>query len=493
MRVTYSNALTVTPDILVCPVFENVKSGDISDLQVRKIFEDMSKNGFFKAEAGEAKIVYGSSKDLPKRVLLLGFGKKAKASDSSVRNTIAKAVKGFQSKEINTVGFLICSDIEQYIQPVAEGIMLVNYNPAQYKTGKDMDKVKEKLFTDLIFFGKNISVDDKKAVKKAQILSESVNVVRDLVNGAPNYITVDAFANESKKMAKKHGYSIKVYDKAWIAKKGMGAFLGVNNGSGKKTAKLVVIEYKPKKASKKDPILLVGKGLVFDSGGYNLKPSKHIEDMHQDKAGGSLVIGIFNALKDLDIKRNVVGIIPLTENLIDSEAQKPSDVVTSYCGKTVEIRNTDAEGRMILADALSYGVETFKPEYTIDFATLTGSCIVALGDRYAGVMGNDENLIAKLKKSGDKTDELVWELPMHDDFREDMKGRVADLRNVDDGTSFYAGTSKAAAFLEYFVDKAKWAHLDIAGTAYSEKPKATDQQFATGYGVRLMVDFLENC
>ena len=214
--------------------------------------------------------------------------------------------------------------------------------------------------------------------------------------------------------------------------------------------------------------------------------------MHQDKAGGALIVGVFNALKDLDIKRHIVGIIPLTENLIDADAQKPSDVVTSYSGQTIEIRNTDAEGRLILADALSYGVDTFKPEYTIDFATLTGACMVALGDRYAGVMGNNEMLIDKLKKSGDRTDELVWELPIHDDFREGMKGIVSDLRNIDNGTSSLAGASKAAAFLEYFVQKAKWAHLDIAGVAYNEKPKAIDFPRATGYGVRMMLDFLEN-
>ncbi len=493
MRVTYVNAPGAAQDLLICPVFEGAKLNDINDSKIGKIFEDMKKKGLFTGESGEAKLVYGPGKDMPKRILLLGLGKKNKASDSSVRNCFAKAVKGYQTKEIKIVGILKNKDSGQYVQSFAEAVMLVNYNPAQYKTGKDMEKSKEKLFTEIVFVGKNVSQEDKKIIKKSQSISESVHLVRNLVNGAPNHVTVDEFANEAKKIAKKSGFSIKVYDKDWIAKKGMGAFLGVNSGSGKKGAKLVVMEYKPKKLSKKEPILLVGKGLVFDSGGYNLKPSKSIEDMHQDKAGGSVVVGVFNALKDLDIKRHVVGIVPLTENLVDSEAQRPSDVVKSYCGKTIEIRNTDAEGRLILADALSYGVETFKPEYTIDFATLTGSCIVALGDRYAGVMGNNETLISKIKKSGDKTDELVWELPMHDDFREDMKGRVADLRNIDDGTSFYAGTSKAAAFLEYFVDGAKWAHIDIAGVAFSEKPKPTDQQFATGYGVRMMLDFLENC
>lgn len=492
MHLTYSKALSAKPDMLVCPVFENGKPSDIFDTKVRKIIEDMKKNKLFKAGNGDSKLIYTLSKGLPKRILMIGLGKKNKASDTLVRNTIAKTLKGYLFKEINSVGLVTYKDLNQYLQAFAEGAMLINYNPAQYKTGKGLKKAQERLFTDLVFFG-DLSASDKKLIKKAKVLSESVNIVRNLVNGAPNYISVDGFTEEAKKVSKKNKFSIKVYDRSWIEKKGMGAFLSVNNGSGKKTAKLIVVEYKPKKVTKEEPILLVGKGLIFDAGGYNLKPSKYIEDMHQDKAGGSLVIGIFNALKDLNIQRNVIGIVPLTENLIDADAQKPSDVVTSYSGKTVEIRNTDAEGRMILADALTYGVETYNPEYTIDFATLTGACIVALGDRYAGLMGNNESLMDKIKKSGDKTDELVWPMPIHDDFREGMKGKVADLRNIDNGTSSLAGASKAAAFLEYFVNKAKWAHLDIAGVAYNEKPKATDHPLATGYGVRLMIDFLENC
>jgi leucyl aminopeptidase len=493
MRVTYPKALSAKPDMLICPIFENAKPSDIFDVKVKKVVEDMKKNKLFKAESGNSKLMYSSVKGLPKRILLIGLGKKAKASDASVRNTVAKTLKGHQTKDINIVGLMTYPDLSQYMQAAAEGIMLINYNPAQYKTGKNPKKVTEKLFAEVMVFGKLVSAADKKALKRAKVLSESVNIVRDLVNGPPNYISVDGFANEAKKVAKKNKISIKVYDKAWIAKKKMGAFLSVNSGSGKKTAQLVVMEYKPKKMTKKEPILLVGKGLIFDAGGYNLKPSRHIEDMHQDKAGGALVVGIFNALKDMNINRHVVGIVPLTENLIDADAQKPSDVVTSYSGQTVEIRNTDAEGRMILADALTYGVETYKPEYTIDFATLTGACVVALGDRYAGLMGNNEALISKLKKSGDKTEELAWELPIHDDFREGMKGVVSDLRNIDNGTSSLAGASKAAAFLEYFVGKAKWAHLDIAGVAYNERPKAIDFPRATGYGVRMMIDFLENC
>ncbi|MBD3156510.1 hypothetical protein GF369_01650 [Candidatus Peregrinibacteria bacterium] len=493
MRVSYSKAPSAKPDMLVCPVFDHGKKKSIDHPAVRKAVGKMKKDKLFQAKNGTSVMLYPSSKNLPKRLLVIGLGKKSKASETKVRNTLAKLLKGYQKKDINSIALLTCTDINQYLQAVVEGMLLINYNPAQYKTGKNRKKVQETLFKSLTIVGSDITADERKAVKRAQVLSESVDVVRDLVNGAPNHITVDAFADKAKKIAKKNKYSIKVYNKSWITKKGMGALLSVNSGSGSKSARLVVMEYKPKKKSKKAPILLVGKGLIFDAGGYNLKPSKYIEDMHQDKAGGSLVVGVFNALKALNINRRVIGIVPLTENLIDADAQKPSDVVTSYSGKTVEIRNTDAEGRMILADALTYGIETYKPEYTIDFATLTGACVVALGDRYAGLMGNNESLVEKIKKAGDNTDELAWKMPIHDDFREAMKGKVADLRNIDDETSSMAGASKAAAFLEHFVGKNKWAHLDIAGVAYNKKPKDIDHPFATGYGVRMMIDFLENC
>lgn len=493
MRVSYSKAPSAKPDMLVCPVFDHGKMKSIDNPSVRKAVEKVKKDKLFNAKNGTSVLLYPSSKNLPKRLLVIGLGKKSKASATNVRNTMAKIVKRYQKKDINTVALLAYKDLHQYLQPIVEGMLLVNYNPAQYKTGKDRKKAQEALFKSLTVVGSDINADEKKAVKRAKVLSESVDVVRNLVNGAPNHITVDAFADEAKKIAKKNKYSIKVYNKSWITKKGMGALLSVNSGSGSKSARLVVMEYKPKKKSKKDPVLLVGKGLIFDAGGYNLKPSKYIEDMHQDKAGGSLVVGVFNALKALNINRRVIGIIPLTENLIDADAQKPSDVVTSYSGKTVEIRNTDAEGRMILADALTYGIEKYKPEYTINFATLTGACVVALGDRYAGLMGNNEQLVEKIKQAGDNTDELAWKMPIHDEFREAMKGKVADLRNIDDETSSMAGASKAAAFLEHFVGKNKWAHLDIAGVAYNKKPKDIDRPFATGYGVRMMIDFLENC
>lgn len=480
------------PDLLICPLFEDKKSNITYDKKISQfIVSD------FKGKAGEISIIPLNAADfkknpkLPKQLVFVGLGKKAKLESADLRNTFAGISKKLASEKYNKLGIKWNSSLNEYLDEILGGLMLANHHVAKYKTGKELKKANNKLFTEFMIIGKDFPKSFNKKIATIMNTVEAVHYVRDIVTGPPNVVTVDYCANEAKKIARGAGISVKVYDKAWIKKNKMGAILGVNEGSSpKKGAKLVVLEYKPTSKHKKDPILVVGKGLIFDSGGYNIKPTRHIEDMQQDMAGGAVVLGLFKTLKQLNIKRRVIGIIPLTENMIDADAQRPSDIVTAYNGKTIEIRNTDAEGRLILADALAYGVKTFNPEYTIDLATLTGACVVALGDRYAAVMGNDKKLTEKLIAAGDKTDELLWELPLHKDFKESMKGIIGDIRNADNGTSYMAGSSKAGAFLEYFVGKSKWAHIDIAGTAYVSKPKAHESQYGTGYGVRLLGDFL---
>ncbi|MFC1810865.1 M17 family metallopeptidase [Patescibacteria group bacterium] len=481
MKISYSAAVNSKSDLLICPYFEDKKSNIPYETKIKKHLDPK----LFKGKAGETLFVSSA------RILFLGLGKKSKLESVEVRNNFAKAAKGLLNEKYNKIAVHWHSSLDNYVDEILEGILLVNHTIEKYKTGKALKKAKEKLFDELTVVAKTLPKNFKKQASIIVKLVDAVHYVRDLVTGPPNIITVDYCANEAKKIARANGSTVKVHDKAWLQKMKMGAILGVNAGSGNKGAKLVVLDYKPKKLSKKDPIIIIGKGLIFDSGGYNLKPTKHIEDMQQDMAGGAVVFGLFKILKELGLKRRVIGIVPLTENMIDSNAQRPSDIVTAYNGKTIEIRNTDAEGRLILADALAYGVEQFKPEYTIDIATLTGACIVALGDRYAGLIGNDEKLNKKLIEAGKKTDELLWELPLHKDFSEAMKGLIGDLRNADNGTSYLAGTSKAGSFLQNFVDKAKWAHLDIAGTAYVQKPHAVESQFGTGFGVRILAEFLK--
>lgn len=495
MKITYSRTVNAKPDILLCPVFEGKTVNKKINSKIRQYLKQLLENNIFQGKSGEKEIIYSQKNGMPKYILFVGMGKKQKADEAQMRSAFAGAMKSRMKESINTVGIHIYSDFEKYANLLAEAVLLVNYEPSKYKTGKEAKKLIKKLFSNIIIYSDSVKKDMKDGIEKVQIMTEAVHLTRDLVNGPANIMTIAKFAEEAKNIAKDTGCSLTVLDEKKIKKMGMGAFLGVNSGSGKREARMVILDYKPKKVrkkDKKDPLIIAGKGMVFDSGGYNLKPSKHIEDMQQDKAGGAVVLGLFKALKALKVRRRIIGIVPLAENLIDADAQRPSDIITSYSGKTIEIRNTDAEGRMILADGMSYGVEKYNPEYLIDIATLTGSCIVALGDRYAGVMGNDKTLVKKLIESSNRTDELLWELPLHKDFTEDMKGKFADLRNIDDSSSHLAGASKAAAFLQNFAGKTKWAHIDIAGTAFTKKPKAHEREFATGFGVRLLADLLEN-
>ena len=493
MKFSFSRVLNKNADILICPVFEDQKLLNHYDTLLKKTLNALKKEKLFDGKKGAQETMHLNANNFPKVIIFVGLGKKEKMKKSEMRNTLSSAVKKMMGRKSKKIGLYYISEFDEYAREMAEGIALVNYSPAKYKTGKEAKKIMDHLIEDCIVYAKNLSTQIKEQFEETEHIVSAVNNVRDFVNGPSNIVDVDYIANEARKLAKKNKYSVTVFDKPALKKMGMGALLGVNAGSGNKSAKLVVLDYKPKglkKSVSQNPILLVGKGLVFDSGGYNLKPIKFIEDMQQDKAGGSVVLGVFQLLAELKIKRRVVGIVPLTENLVDAYALKPADVLTSYSGKTIEIRNTDAEGRLILADALAYGVEKYKPEFVIDLATLTGACVIALGNHYAGLMGNDEKLIEKLEKAGKETDELVWHLPIHDDFQESMKGRMADLRNIDNGSSHLAGTEKAAAFLSNFVGDTKWAHIDIAGTAYNDNPRAYDQPMGTGYGVRLLIRFL---
>jgi leucyl aminopeptidase len=252
------------------------------------------------------------------------------------------------------------------------------------------------------------------------------------------------------------------------------------------------LEYSPRGVDPKEaPIVLVGKGILFDSGGYNLKPRGSIEDMQLDKAGAAAVLAVIKLAHKVGIKRRVISVMPFTENLIGGRALKPSEILKTYSGKTIEITNTDAEGRLILADAVAYAVDKFKPKHLIDVATLTGACMVALGSRYAGLFTNNQELAGALRTAGDEVDELLWPLPLTKEHREKMKGVYADLRNADLGSERDAGASKGAAFIAEFVGKTKWAHLDIAGPAWVTDPKKYESKGATGFGVRALLRFLE--
>ena len=281
-----------------------------------------------------------------------------------------------------------------------------------------------------------------------------------------------------------------VFSKNELEKKGFGGITAVGKGS-KNEPKLIVLEHNGRRSNEK-PIVLVGKAVTFDTGGISLKPGEKMDEMKFDKCGGCTVLGIMKAVSELKLPVNVVGIIPSVENMPGGESYRPGDIIKLYNGKTAEILNTDAEGRLILADALAYGEKHYSPKAIIDFATLTGACIVALGTNVAAVVSNNERLTQKIKESSKRTTEEVWELPLKDDYMDMIKSDVADMKNIGIGRA--AGTITAAAFLRNAIEKTPWTHIDIAGVAWTQgatKSKPYNPKGATGFGVRLILDYLQ--
>jgi leucyl aminopeptidase len=379
---------------------------------------------------------------------------------------------------------LILRKKDQVAQAVAEGSLLGLYQYTPYKTvGREDLKEMEQL--NIIADEKDFSLIES-AIKKAQIISRAVYFARDLISAPSNEMTPSIMAQKAREIARRKNVSCQVLDKAKMKEMGMNALLAVASGSNEES-KFIILEYAGGKKSAA-PILLVGKGLTFDSGGISLKPADKMDEMKTDMSGGAAVMGVIMAAADLQLPLNITALIPSTENMPSGTACKPGDIIKSYSGKTIEVLNTDAEGRLILADALAYASE-FKPAAIIDVATLTGACVVALGDDVIGMLGTNDKLKKEIDKAAQTTGELVWELPLWESYHELIKSDIADYKNSS-GRS--AGTITAAAFLSKFAGDAPWVHLDIAGPAWTNKEKTYIPKGASGVAVRLLVEFLRN-
>jgi len=473
--------------VILVPLFAETELPDFLPEQLISFIQKRHQTKEFNFEVGENLKFYDDESKNSDKYLVFGLGKPEKASSSTLRNQFAQIIKVSREHTKGVVSIYLPDKALDFAQSLGEALELGNYFFQKYKTGEDRKKLEEKFIKKLTVFG-NIDKKSQSLLEKGLVIGESVNMVRDLVNGPCNTVNVDYMADLAKKIAKDNSYKITILDKEKLTKLKMGALLGVNQGSSK-GAKLVVMEYLPMK-KKEAPIALIGKGIVFDTGGYNLKPSQYMDGMNMDMAGAAVVIGVFQLLAELKIKRNVIGAFPLTDNLVSSTSQLPNDIVTSFSGKTIEIGNTDAEGRLVLADTISYIIKAHNPSAIIDLATLTGACRAALGERYAGLLGNNNELKQSIKMAAKETDEAVWTLPIHEDHKKAMKSKLADLINIDN--TGLAGASTGAAFIGEFVENKPWAHLDIAGVASVKAPKEYDFQGGTGFGVRLLIKLLEN-
>lgn len=432
----------------------------------------------FTAEAKKSLLLYG--KGGIKRLLLIGLGDAEKIHSDSYR--IAGGIAGNYAKKHHIQDIAFIADKEN-ASPFCEGLLLAVYH---FDELKNIKKPKKDYIISSITA---ISDADLSAeLKEASSLSQAVNKTRDLCNAPGNHLTPQIFAEKAKEMANNYGLSCTILDEKEMEEEEMFSLLSVSKGSDEE-AKLIVLEHKPTELKSDDTIALVGKGLTFDAGGISLKPALNMHEMKRDMSGGGAVFGAMQAIAEMNLPIHVVGIIPSSENLVNGKANKPGDIVKAKNGTTIEILNTDAEGRLILADALTYA-ERYNPTYVIDAATLTGAMTIALGDVVTGMMGNSQELMDLLKRAGEESHDRVWQLPLYEEYDEQLKSPVADIANIG---GKLAGSITAAAFLNYFTKKYKWAHLDIAGTAWSEGKVAYKPKGSSGAAVRLFYQFVKNC
>ena len=479
----------ISCDVLIVGMFEKEKNPFTKHLD-KKLNNEISvaiRKEHFNGEFGEAKAFSTLGKMPARRVLIMGLGKKKDYSLEQLRRASATAIKAGRNggakrivTTLHTFPVKEKSGVKERAQACSEGTILGAYQFNRFKTE---EKKKIKNVDEFVLVDKQALSDVAKGVKKAQILSAAAMHVRDLVNLPANYATPTFLANEASKL-KKLGVKVKVFGRKDLKKMGFNSHLAVAAGSVQEP-KFVVMEY----GKGKKTYAFVGKGITFDSGGLDLKPSKYMEDMKSDMGGAATTIGIMEAVARLKLPVHLVCAFAATENMPGPASYKPGDIITAYNKKTIEMLNSDAEGRMVLADALPYIEKKYKPEIMIDLATLTGSVVVALGYWATGLMSTDDELCNELVEAGEQTYERVWRLPLWEEYRDTMKSDIADVRNI--GKSYDAGTITAAVFLSHFVDKVRWAHLDIAGTAFFSEPKHYFSRGGTGNGVRLLVKWLE--
>jgi leucyl aminopeptidase len=421
----------------------------------------------------------------PKKIIFIN--QKDKKEDFENQNIGGKVINEIKSaKEINVIFSNESKTLEDYYFNFFLGCFLKKYSFKKYKTIFKKDE-NTKEITNLLITSSN-KIFFNKIINNVENIINGVFLTRDLVSEPPNYLNPEKFVSEIKKLSKL-GLKVEVFDYSKMKKIGMNALLGVAQGS-ENLPYFVTITWKPNNSKNKKPLSFIGKGVCFDTGGISLKPAKFMEDMKYDMAGAGAVVGLMKTLALRKSKSYVVSAVALVENMPGGAAQRPGDIVKSYSGKTIEVLNTDAEGRLILADAIYYIDEQYKPELIVDLATLTGAIVVSLGSEYAGLFSNNDKLSEKLIKAGEIENEKLWRFPLHKNYDKLMDSKIADIQNIN--YSGGAGSITAAQFLQRFLkNNTPWAHLDIAGMAWTKKDLDIIPTGATGYGVKLLNKFVE--
>src|SRR5919205_2547674 len=421
-----------------------------------------------------------------KKIMIVGLGDREKFTNETARIIAGKAALKAKERGSAEFSILAFSHLQDgSIEALCEGICLSLYSCTRYKTNNDEQSLNVNEVTILVNAEPTVL---QPVVDKTSKIVEAVNFTRDLCNLPPNECNPALLGSAALSLANEYSMKARIIERYEMESIGLAAIVAVGKGSNS-PPKMIILEYNGASDTQK-PYLLVGKAVTFDTGGISLKPGDKMDEMKFDKCGGCIVLGTLRAIASLKLPLNVVGIVPSVENMPSATSYRPGDIIRMYNGKTVEVLNTDAEGRLILADAISYGINSYNPKAIIDLATLTGACIIALGANVAAAIGTSKELIYKLIQTSLETGEKIWELPLYDEFHDQLRSNVADIKNIGGRPG---GAITAAAFLSNFTDNIPWVHLDIAGTAWTQEgtyERSYNPKGATGFGLRTIVKLL---
>ena len=438
----------------------------------------------FRGKKGQSAIIHTLGKVKAKRLLLLGLGEKAKFNPDVLRKAAAFAATKARDMNLQELAVEVPEEavrlpMDRQAEALTTGSFLSLYRFEKYVCEKDRKPKLKKL---TLVSSKRGLRKATESANRAMVVADAVFLARDIANDSGPDGTPKAIVEIALEQSKKNGVKCQVFDEKELEKRKMGGILNVGRGS-ENPPRLVVMEYG---SPRRPTVAIVGKGITFDSGGISIKPSKDMDVMKSDKSGAAVTIAVMQAAARLKLPVHLIGLAPLAENMPSGRSYKPGDIIRTMSGKTVEVLSTDAEGRLILADALTFA-QTFKPRYIVDLATLTGACLIALGHHAAGLMGNNEALKRALKSAGDEVGERVWELPLFEAYYEQIKSEVSDMKNTGGSEG---GAITAGAFLGRFIESSNWAHIDIAGTSWSGDDKGYLRKGATAFGVRLLMEFI---
>jgi leucyl aminopeptidase len=482
----------IEADAIVVNLFEGVEQPSGATAAVDKALDrtisSLISRGGVSGKFGEVNIVHTFGR-LPARIVAIaGLGRREDFNVDRIRGVTGEFCRVLRKVNCHNIATILHGGGIGGVEPgtsaqaITEGALLGLYSFSKYKK-PEYENMKEMLI--VVREEETVPILER-AIDKGKLIAEAVNLARDMGNEPANYMTPTQMAETAKEIASKHTLQIKVFDQEDMEAMDMGALLGVAKGSNQ-PPKLIILSYRGDESSEK-ALGFLGKGITFDSGGISIKPSEGMADMKDDMAGAAAVMTALGAIAQLKPKINVTAIIPVTENLPSGTALKPGDVLKAMNGKTIEVISTDAEGRLILADALSYA-QKLGLSPLVDLATLTGACRVALGLLYSGLFGNDQNLVDKILRAAERTGEKMWHMPMPGEYREQIKSEIADVKNTGNR---YGGAITAALFLAEFVDSTPWVHIDIAGPRLSNKESGYIVKGATGFGVRMLIELALN-